>query len=214
MEGNRIGCPPPLVGGQRRPVITAVVACSYLEGSCEFVAEHGPSLVREAPRRPSQLSEDSHVRRTPLATERRRRVAVGRPAAIGRGVVGRHGRHEPGSGATPQGASAGRRSADFFDVDEFPTLTFESTRVEPIDDDSSYVVGNLTMHGVTREVRLKAVVEGTDIDPWGNERVGLEVTGVLTRSDVDMKFNQALGSGNVLVGDKVNVSLDISAVKQ
>ena len=61
---------------------------------------------------------------------------------------------------------------------------------------------------------MKAVVQGTDVDPWGNERVGLEVVGVLKRSDFDMKFNQALGSGNVLVGDKVNISLDISAVKQ
>lgn len=106
------------------------------------------------------------------------------------------------------------RSADFFNVNEFPQITFASTRVEAIDDDSSNVVGNLTMHGITREVKLKAVVEGTDVDPWGNERVGLEVAGVLKRSDFDMKFNQALGSGNMLVGDKVNISLDISAVKQ
>ena len=106
------------------------------------------------------------------------------------------------------------RSADFFNVEEFPEITFESTRIEAIDDESSHVVGNLTMHGVTREVKLKAVVQGTDVDPWGNERVGLEVIGVLVRSDFDMKFNTALGSGNMLVGDKVNVSLDISAVKQ
>ena len=106
------------------------------------------------------------------------------------------------------------RSPDFFNVDEYPEIMFESTRIEAIDDESSHIVGNLTMHGVTREVKLKAVVQGTDVDPWGNERVGLEVVGVLKRSDFDMKFNQALGSGNVLVGDKVNVSLDISAVKQ
>jgi len=106
------------------------------------------------------------------------------------------------------------RSADFFNVDEYPEITFNSTRIKAIDDNSSHVVGNLTMHGITREVKLKAVVEGTDVDPWGNQRVGLEVVGVLKRSDFDMKFNQALGSGNVLVGDKVNVSLDISAVKQ
>lgn len=70
------------------------------------------------------------------------------------------------------------------------------------------------MHGITRAIKLKAVVQGTDVDPYGNERVGLEAVGVLKRSDFDMKFNQALGSGNMLVGDKVNVSLDISAVKQ
>jgi polyisoprenoid-binding protein YceI len=106
------------------------------------------------------------------------------------------------------------RSADFFNVEEFPEITFESTLVEAIDEESTSVVGSLTMHGVTREVKLKAVVQGSDIDPWGNERAGLEVVGVLKRSDFDMKFNQALGSGNVLVGDKVNVSLDISAVRQ
>jgi len=105
------------------------------------------------------------------------------------------------------------RSPDFFDVEKYPEITFESTRVEPIDDDSSTVYGNLTMHGVTKEVRLDVVMEGTDTDPWGNERVGLAAGGVLKRSDFDMQFNQALGSGNLLVGDKVNISLDISAVK-
>jgi polyisoprenoid-binding protein YceI len=106
------------------------------------------------------------------------------------------------------------RSEDFFNVEEFPEILFESTEVEAIDDESTSVVGNLTMHGVTQEVKLKAVVQGTDIDPSGNERAGLEAVGVLNRSDFDMKFNQALGSGNVLVGDKVNMSLDISAVSQ
>jgi polyisoprenoid-binding protein YceI len=105
------------------------------------------------------------------------------------------------------------RSADFFNVEEYPEITFESTLVESIDDESTKVCGNLTMHGVTQEVKLKVVVQGVDTDPWGKERVGLEVVGVLKRSDFDMKFNQALGSGNVLVGDKVNMSLDISAVK-
>jgi polyisoprenoid-binding protein YceI len=106
------------------------------------------------------------------------------------------------------------RSPDFFDADSYPEITFESTRVEPIDDDSSTVHGNLTMHGVTKDVKLEVVFEGTDTDPWGNERVGLTATGTLNRSDFDMKFNQALGSGNLLVGDRVNMSLDISAVKQ
>jgi polyisoprenoid-binding protein YceI len=106
------------------------------------------------------------------------------------------------------------RSPDFFNVDEFSEILFESTLVEAIDDETTSVVGNLTMHGITREVRLKAVVQGTDIDPSGNERTGVEVIGVINRSDFDMKFNQALGSGNVLVGDKVNMSLDISAVRQ
>jgi polyisoprenoid-binding protein YceI len=106
------------------------------------------------------------------------------------------------------------RSADFFDVEHYPEITYESTRVVPLDRDSSTVYGNLTMHGVTKEVRLEVAVEGTDTDPWGNERVGLAASGTLKRSDFDMKFNQALGSGNMLVGDKVTISLDISAVKE
>ena len=106
------------------------------------------------------------------------------------------------------------RSVDFFDVEEFPELTFESTRIEALDEDSSRVYGNLTMHGITHEVKLEVAIQGTDTDPWGNTRAGLEVVGKLKRSDWDMKFNQALGSGNMLVGDKVAVSLDISAVLQ
>jgi polyisoprenoid-binding protein YceI len=106
------------------------------------------------------------------------------------------------------------RSADFFNVEEFPEMTFESTHAEAIDDESSRVVGNLTMHGITKEITLDVLVQGTDTDPWGNTRAGLEIVGKLLRSDFDMKFNQALGSGNKLVGDKVGLSLDISAVLQ
>jgi polyisoprenoid-binding protein YceI len=106
------------------------------------------------------------------------------------------------------------RAADFFDVERFPQITFESTRVEAIDDESSQIFGNLTMHGVTRAVKLDVVISGTDEDPWGNTRAGLEAVGHIMRSDFDMKFNQALGSGNVLVGDKVTMSLDISAIRR
>jgi polyisoprenoid-binding protein YceI len=106
------------------------------------------------------------------------------------------------------------RSPDFFNVDEFPEITFESTHVEAIDEESSRVHGNLTMHGITKPIRLDVLVQGTDIDPWDNTRAGLEVVGTLKRSDFDMKFNQALGSGNVLVGDKVKIALEISAVLQ
>ena len=106
------------------------------------------------------------------------------------------------------------RSPDFFDVARYPELRFESTSIEALDDEEFRITGKLTIHGVTDDIVLHADVEGTDIDPWGNERVGLEVTGQLSRGDYDMKFNQALGSGNMLVADKIKLALDISAVKQ
>jgi len=106
------------------------------------------------------------------------------------------------------------RSPDFFDAEQYPELSFESTRIEELDDEEFRITGKLTIHGITNEVVLHAEYQGTDVDPWGNERVGLEVTGQLSRGDYGMKFNQALGSGNMLVGDKVKLELDISAVKQ
>jgi polyisoprenoid-binding protein YceI len=106
------------------------------------------------------------------------------------------------------------RSPDFFDAAQYPELSFESTRIEALDDEEFRITGKLTIHGVTNEIVLHADFQGTDIDPWGNERVGLEITGQLSRGDYDMKFNQALGSGNMLVADKVKLALDVSAVKQ
>jgi polyisoprenoid-binding protein YceI len=106
------------------------------------------------------------------------------------------------------------RSADFFGAEANPELRFESTAIRPLDDDTFEIDGRLTMNGVTNPVTLTAVVLGTETDPWGNERVGIEVTGQVKRGDWNMTFNQALGSGNLLVGEKVTLGLDISAVKQ
>jgi polyisoprenoid-binding protein YceI len=106
------------------------------------------------------------------------------------------------------------RSADFFDAETYPELTFESTSLTEVDEETFEITGDLTMHGVTKPITLKAVLQGTEVDPWGNDRVGFEITGQLERSDWGMKFNQALGSGNLAVSDKVKLTLDISAVKQ
>jgi polyisoprenoid-binding protein YceI len=106
------------------------------------------------------------------------------------------------------------RSQDFFHAEVHPELEFESTEIHPLDEETFEIHGDLTMRGETRPVVLTAELQGTETDPWGNERVGLEVSGQLNRGEWGMTFNQALGSGNMLVSDKVKLSLDISAVKQ
>ena len=106
------------------------------------------------------------------------------------------------------------RSPDFFDVEHYREIAFESRGITPTGDDSFEITGDLTMRGITRELRLQAEITGTEQDPYGNERVGLEATGELNRGDYGITFNQALGSGNALVSDKVKLQLDISAVRQ
>jgi polyisoprenoid-binding protein YceI len=106
------------------------------------------------------------------------------------------------------------RSPDFFDAESYPELRFESNSVTALDDETFTVEGALTMHGETHPVTLTAELLGAETDPYGNERVGLEITGQLSRGEWGMKFNQALGSGNLMVADKVKLAIDVSAVKQ
>jgi polyisoprenoid-binding protein YceI len=105
------------------------------------------------------------------------------------------------------------RSPDFFDADQYPEIAFQSTAIRPLDEDTFEIDGDLSIHGVTRALTLKATLEGTETDPQGNPRVGLSATAQIDRSDYEMKFNMALGSGNVVVSDKVKILLEISAVK-
>ena len=104
------------------------------------------------------------------------------------------------------------RSPDFLAVVEHPELRFESTEIRPVDEDTSEIEGDLTIRGATNPIVLRAEFQGSETDPWGNERIALEVTGELDRTDWGMTFNQVLGSGNVLVSDRVKLRLDIGAV--
>jgi len=106
------------------------------------------------------------------------------------------------------------RSPDFFDAEAHPRIEFESKAIEAAGEDRFRITGDLTLHGITRELVLDAEITGAGEDPWGYERVGLEVTGELNRGDYGMTFNQALGGGNVLVSDKVKLALELEAVKQ
>jgi polyisoprenoid-binding protein YceI len=105
------------------------------------------------------------------------------------------------------------RSPDFFDADQYPEIAFQSTAIRPLDEDTFEIDGDLSIHGVTRSLTLNATLEGTETDPQGNLRVGLSASAQINRSDYEMKFNMALGSGNVVVSDKVKILLEISAVK-
>ena len=106
------------------------------------------------------------------------------------------------------------RSADFFDVQKYPSITFKSKQVRP-DGDDLLVVGDLSIHGVTREVTLS--VEGLDSemkDPWGNVKIGASATTKIKRKEFGLNWNAALETGGVLVGDDVTITLDIQFVRK
>jgi polyisoprenoid-binding protein YceI len=105
------------------------------------------------------------------------------------------------------------RSADFFDVERFSELRFRSRRIEKIEDARYRVIGELTMRDVTREVSLDVEYGGRAKDPWGNERIGFVAKAVLSRKDFGLEWNQMLEAGGVLVGDRVDVELELQAVR-
>ena len=106
------------------------------------------------------------------------------------------------------------KSADFLDVEKYPTLTLTSKSVKRTGADEGTITGDLTIHGVTREVTLQ--VEGPtppNKDPWGNTRVGLSATTKISRKEFGLTWNAALETGGLLVGDEVTITLDVQFVK-
>jgi len=106
------------------------------------------------------------------------------------------------------------KSADFFDAGKFPAMTFKSTQVKPNGDGGYNVTGDLTLHGVTRQQTF--VVEGPTPpakDPWGNTRIGLSATAKINRKDYGLNWNAALEAGGILVGDDVNITLEVQFIK-
>lgn len=106
------------------------------------------------------------------------------------------------------------KSADFFDAEKFPALSFRSTAVKRAADNRLAVAGDLTMHGVTRQVVFD--VEGPAApgkDPWGNIRLGLSAVARISRKDFGLTWNAALETGGILVGDDVTITLDVQFVK-
>jgi polyisoprenoid-binding protein YceI len=112
--------------------------------------------------------------------------------------------------ADPQ-RDAHLRSADFFDAEQFPTLRFVSTRVEPVSDERVRIVGDLTIRDQTREVVLDAELNGQGLNPWGKPVIGFSAHTSFNRKDFGLNWNVALEAGGVLVSDTIKLSLEVEA---
>jgi polyisoprenoid-binding protein YceI len=106
------------------------------------------------------------------------------------------------------------KSPDFFDVEKYPTMTFRSGRIEHASRDANQyrLVGDLTLHGVTKEIVLDATLEGMTKDPYGNNRTGFSATGKINRKEFGLGWNQLLETGGVVVGEEVKISIDTQVV--
>jgi polyisoprenoid-binding protein YceI len=112
-----------------------------------------------------------------------------------------------------EGRDGHLRTNDFFDIDEFPTMTFTSTSITG--SGSEYELhGDLTLKGVTKPVTFDLEFGGVGKDPWGNTRAGFTVTGTINRKDFGMAYNAVLETGGIMVGEKVSIELDIEATLQ
>ncbi|MEU1262069.1 YceI family protein [Streptomyces cellulosae] len=106
------------------------------------------------------------------------------------------------------------RSADFFKTDEFPTMTFRSTKAEALGGDQYRITGDLTILGTTRPITIDLEFNGAAKDPFGNERVGFEGKAEISRSEWGLTWNAALETGGMLVSDKIKLVFDISAIRK
>jgi len=107
------------------------------------------------------------------------------------------------------------RTADFFDVDKFPKITFKSTAIAPTKKKDVYnVTGDLTIRGITKRVTIPVTFLGSAKDPWGNEKAGFALTTTINRKEFGVNWNKALDNGGFLVGDDVEVSINLETQKQ
>lgn len=106
------------------------------------------------------------------------------------------------------------KSADFFDADEYPTITFKSTKFIPKGDNTFDIEGNLTMRGVTKPVTLRAEFTGQMTDDWGNERIGATAKTTINRMDYGVSWDSVMETGGLVVSHDVDITLEIEAVKK
>lgn len=105
------------------------------------------------------------------------------------------------------------RSGDFLDVERYPKITFESTAVTALEDRGHRVTGDFTMKGITRPIGIDLAYQGSCVDPYGQLRVGFEGSGALKRSDWGLTWNVALEAGGLVLSDRIDLEIDLSAIK-
>jgi polyisoprenoid-binding protein YceI len=106
------------------------------------------------------------------------------------------------------------KSPDFFDANKYPKITFKSKSLKKVNNNLYKLTGDLTMHGVTKEVVLDVQFNGIKNDPWGNTKAGFKVTGKINRNDFGLKYNAPLEGGGVLIGEEVNITCNVELLKQ
>lgn len=103
---------------------------------------------------------------------------------------------------------------DFFEVEKFPVITFQSTHIQQVDAEQYIIRGDLTVKGVTKSIKLDVEHSGVTKDPWGNRRAGFTITAKINRSEFGLTFNTVLETGGVALGDEVKIQSEIQLVKQ
>ena len=106
------------------------------------------------------------------------------------------------------------KSPDFFDVEKYPEAGFRATSFVRASGDDFKMTGDLTLRGVTKPVTLDVTFEGMMKDPWGNQKAGFSITGVLSRKEWDLTWNAALEAGGMLVSDEVRIACDVQLLKK
>jgi polyisoprenoid-binding protein YceI len=105
------------------------------------------------------------------------------------------------------------KSADFFEAEKYPKITFKSKKVEKVDDEEYKLFGDFTIRDITKPIELKVIYGGTITDPWGKTRAGFKVLGSINRFDYDLKWNALIETGGAVVGKTINIVCDVEVVK-
>ena len=104
-------------------------------------------------------------------------------------------------------------TADFFDAEKFPKITFVSKSMKKVGENQYKLTGDFSMHGVTKEITLDLKYNGTVNDPWGNTKAGFKVTGIIDRTDFGLKYNSVMDTGGMMIGEEITITCKIELIK-